>query len=99
VRIVIAATSKFPNLGQAFYESGPGYGIKRLAERLEVWRDAGLLQFSDSRRAAQHFTGLCKSNLFTACLFGAAEGMSPEAIAADVEAAVETFMRAYGTRA
>ena len=97
LRIVIAATGKFPMLGRAFYESGPLYGETRLAERLEVWREAGLLSFADGRVAARQFIDLCKSGLFSPCLFGAAEAISPEQIAATVEAAVEVFMRAYGT--
>ena len=49
LRIVIAATGKFPSLGRAFYESGPCWGVYRLAERLERWREDDLLQFDDSR--------------------------------------------------
>ncbi len=96
VRIVIAATAKFPSLGRAFYESGPCFGEIRLAERLEVWRQAGVLQFDDGRRAARQFIDLCKSGVFTACLFGAADTASPAEIARNVDAAVEVFMRAYG---
>jgi AcrR family transcriptional regulator len=98
VRIVIAATAKFPNLGRAFYESGPCFGEVKLAERLEVWRDAGVLQFDDGRVAARHFLDMCKSGLFTACLFGVTDTASPEAIANNVDRAVEVFMRAYGAR-
>jgi AcrR family transcriptional regulator len=98
VRIVIAATGKFPSLGRAFYESGPCYGVTRLAGRLEEWRDAGLLEFENGRVAAQQFIDLCKSGLFSSCLFGAAETISADAIAANVESAVEVFMRAYGAK-
>jgi AcrR family transcriptional regulator len=98
VRIVIAATAKFPSLGRTFYESGPCYGVTRLAGRLEEWQDAGLLEFGNGRVAAQQFIDLCKSGLFTSCLFGAAESISAEAIAANVESAVEVFMRAYGAK-
>jgi AcrR family transcriptional regulator len=98
VRIVIAATAKFPNLGRTFYESGPCYGVTRLAARMEQWREAGLLEFGNGRVAAQQFIDLCKSGLFTSCLFGAAESISAEAIAANVESAVEVFMRAYGAK-
>jgi AcrR family transcriptional regulator len=98
VRIVIAATGKFPNLGRAFYESGPCYGETRLAERLEAWRADGWLDFADGRLAARQFIDLCKSGVFSACLFGIMETATPEAIADTVDAAVVVFMRAYGTR-
>jgi len=99
VRIVIAATGKFPNLGRAFYESGPCYGEMRLAERLESWREAGLLAFEDGRLAARQFIDLCKSGLFAACLFGVTEAATPEAICETVDRAVDIFMRIYGASA
>jgi len=98
VRIVIAATARFPSLGRVFYESGPLYGELRLAERLEIWRAEGALQFDDGRLAARQFIDLCKSGVFHGCLFGLTE-TSAEAIAQSVDAAVEVFMRAYGGRA
>ena len=49
VRIVIAATAKFPNLGRAFYESGPCYGVTRLAG---AWRSGGRRSFWNSRMVA-----------------------------------------------
>jgi AcrR family transcriptional regulator len=96
VRTVIAATGKFPNLGRAFYEAGPCYGEIRLAERLETWRKAGLLQFEDGRVAARQFIDLCKSGVFSACLFGVVEAATPETIAQTVNRAVDIFMRVYG---
>jgi AcrR family transcriptional regulator len=96
VRIVIAATGKFPSLGRAFYESGPTYGVMKLAEKLVDWRTAGLLRIDDPILAAHQFLGMCKSGVFQGCLFGAAIA-SPEEIARTVDSAVEVFMRAYGT--
>ena len=97
LRIVIAATAKFPSLGLAFYESGPRYGETRLAEHMEAWRVAGTLQFDDACVAARHFLGLCKSGLFLRCLFGETGAASPEEIGQSVDHAVDAFMRAYGT--
>ena len=99
VRIVIAATSKFPNLGRAFYDSGPCYGENKLAQHMEAWRKSGALEFEDGRVAARHFLDLCKSGIFTACLFGATDVASPEQIGQSVERAVDVFLRAYGARA
>jgi AcrR family transcriptional regulator len=98
IRIVIGATAKFPSLGRTFYESGPCYGETRLAERLEGWRARGSLQFADGRVTARQFIDLCKSGVFNACLFAAVEA-TPEAIARNVDAAVEAFMRLYGANA
>ena len=98
VRIVIAATGKFPRLGRAFYESGPCHGENQMLERMNHWRDAGHLDFTDARRAARHFLDLCKSGVYHACLFGVAETATPETIADTVDAAVAVFMRAYGAK-
>ena len=96
VRIVIAATAKFPNLGRAFYESGPCHGENRVAARLEAWRAVGLLRFADGRIAARQFLDLCKSGVFSACLYGVTEAATPGEIAATVDRAVDIFMHLYG---
>src|SRR5271155_2981977 len=44
VRVVIAATARFPSLGRAFYEAGPRYGVQKLAARLEAYAKAGALE-------------------------------------------------------
>jgi len=99
VRIVIAATAKFPNLGRAFYESGPCYGEIRLAEVLEIWAERGVLRFDEARIAARHFLDLCKSGVYLGCLFGVTEAVSAEAIAQTIDRAVDVFLRAYGASA
>jgi AcrR family transcriptional regulator len=99
VRVVIAATAKFPRLGQVFYEAGPCHGARKLAAQLVKLRDAGQLEFEDAERAARHFVDLAKSGIFNAVLFGAAETPSQAEIAASVDAAVDVFMRAYGRSA
>ena len=96
VRIVIAATGKFPSLGRAFYEAGPCHGEIRVAARLETWRAAGLLSFDDARIAARHFLDLCKSGVYGACLYGVTELATPEHIADTVNRAVDLFLRVYG---
>jgi AcrR family transcriptional regulator len=96
VRIVIAATAKFPQLGRAFYEAGPCHGIRNLGVQLVKLRDAGALEIEDAERAAQHFIDLCKSGVFNRVLFGVNEAADPQEIEVAVDAAVEVFMRAYG---
>ena len=98
LRIVVAATGKFPRLGQAFYEAGPCHGVSKLARELEKMRAAGALAFEDGELAARQFIDLCKSGVFNAAVFGAVEIVPAEDIAASVDAAVEVFMRAYGAK-
>ena len=82
LRVVIAATAKFPRLGQAFYEAGPCHGGDKLAAELIKLREAGQLDFDgDGVRVARHFVDLAKSDVFNAVLFGAIETVAPEAIA------------------
>jgi AcrR family transcriptional regulator len=96
VRIVIAATAKFPQLGRAFYEAGPCHGIRNLAAQLVKLHDGGALEIEDAELAAQHFIDLCKSGVFNRVLFGVNETVDPREIEVAVDAAVEVFMRAYG---
>ena len=96
LRVVIAATGKFPRLGRAFYEAGPCYGVTKLAEQLRALGAAGALDVAEPERAARQFIDLCKSGVFNGVLFGAVETVPPQEIEASVNAAVEVFMRAYG---
>jgi AcrR family transcriptional regulator len=95
-RVVIAASEKFPKVGRAFYEAGPGWGVTRLAEELRALETAGALRVPDPARAAGHFCDLCQSWVFKQVLFGVVESVSREDIDAAVEAGVDVFMKAYG---
>jgi AcrR family transcriptional regulator len=98
LRVIIAATAKFPNLGRAFYEAGPCHGARKLAAQLIKLREAGQLEFENAERAARHFVDLAKSGVFNPVLFGAMDSPGATEIAGSVDAAVEVFMRAYGRR-
>jgi AcrR family transcriptional regulator len=96
VRIVIAATEKFPNVGRAFFEAGPQYGATRLAEELRALEREGALRVPAPERAAEHFVALCQSCVYKPLLFGVADSLSREDIEASVESGVDVFMKAYG---
>ncbi len=95
VRVVIAATAKFPRLGQTFYEAGPAYGVQRLAARLQAFVASGALEIADTRRAARQFIDLCHSGVMKRLLFGVVDSVSPSEIDAEVESAVDVFLKAY----
>jgi AcrR family transcriptional regulator len=95
-RVVIAAVEKFPNVGRAFYESGPLFGATRLAGELSALEAAGALKIPDAERAAWQFVDLCQSYVYKRLLFGVVESLSRDEIERAVEAGVEVFLRAYG---
>src|SRR5436190_20060303 len=57
-RLVIAEAGRFPELGRAFYERGPGRTLDALATAFEGLRERGALDLDDARIAAQHFNWL-----------------------------------------
>lgn len=96
VRTVIAVAPKFPEIGRAFYESGPLFGRERLAEWLDRQMRAGRLrQVGDPGVAAAQFLQLCQGDRYKELMFGVVGTVTEPDIDAMVAAAVETFMAAY----
>jgi TetR/AcrR family transcriptional regulator, mexJK operon transcriptional repressor len=60
-RLVIGEAGRFPELGQTFYEQGPGRTIAALATVFERLAERGVLQLDDPRLAAAHFNWLVMS--------------------------------------
>ena len=99
VRIVVGAAAKFPEIGRAFYDAGPAYGIARLATYLRRMTDKGLLDIGDHHHAANQFLDLCKSGIHIRMLFCSGSGHPSKAeIERNVESAVFVFMKAYGAK-
>jgi len=96
-RVVVAAVEKFPKIGVAFYEAGPQFGARRLAGELAALERAGSLRVPDPERAAWQFVDLCQSYVYKRILFGVVDRVAPEEIEAAVTAAVDVFLKAYGT--
>jgi AcrR family transcriptional regulator len=97
-RTVIAVASKFPQIGRAFYEAGPSYGIERLAQFLSGPAASASLDIDDTTRAAILFIELCLSKHFKKMLFCAAGRPSPTEIAEHIENSVNFFLRIYAKR-
>ena len=96
IRIVIAVAPKFPSIGRTFDEAGPQYGLKKLAEYLAREVVAGNLDISDPAVAARHFVMMCQGDIFRELLFCVQKEATQEVIDRTVDAAVDTFFRAYG---
>jgi AcrR family transcriptional regulator len=95
-RLVVGETGRFPELGRIFYERGPRMTHGLLADYIAGVQERGQLIGIDPLRAAQHLTWLCMSGHYQMLLTGFVPSISPADIAEDIEAAMVTFMRAYG---
>jgi AcrR family transcriptional regulator len=94
--LVVAESGRAPEIGRAFYEAGPLRGAARLTEFLAKAVAAGRLRPCDPAVAAHQFVGLCQNRLLKARLCNAAPEPTPAEIDAEVAAAVDTFMAAFG---
>ncbi|MBI1205598.1 MAG: TetR family transcriptional regulator [Rhodopseudomonas sp.] len=95
LRIVIAIADRMPEIGRTFYETGPAFGIKRLANYLRAQVAAGTLAIDDCEIAASQFLDACQSTLFKPVLFNFAPPPPIERIRYVVGIAVRTFLAAY----
>lgn len=98
VRIVLAASEKFPHIGEAFYETGPRCGIDRVRDYLAAQIAKGALATDDPELAAMHFLELCKAGIMLRSLFNIQPQPSPERQRYMIERAVAVFMAAYGPK-
>ncbi|MEZ5731855.1 MAG: TetR/AcrR family transcriptional regulator [Paracoccaceae bacterium] len=98
LRICISEAERFPELGQHFYDTGPGMIRQRIAGYLGCSVERGELAIDDRLLAADQFIELCKAEIFP-CLCC---GLSRDYTEADrnriVNGAVEMFMARYGVR-
>jgi AcrR family transcriptional regulator len=69
-RVVVGESARFPELGQAFLESGPGRAGIRLAEVLEEFRMRDGNGVEDPARAAEHFIGMLRGDLHQKVVLG-----------------------------
>jgi AcrR family transcriptional regulator len=99
-RVLIGEVGRFPELGRVMYEAGPLQGATRLSTFMEQQIQKGRLRDDISPlRAAEQFCELCLSGLYRKRLWNVIGQPSAEAIRANVEAAVKTFMAAFGAPA
>lgn len=95
-RICLAESDRFPELGRAFYESGPALGRARLTEYMRDAVARGELRINDFDLAADQFAELCKANVWVRSAFGVQTEFTEAEIARVIDGAVETFLARYG---
>lgn len=95
-RLVIAEAASFPELGQRFYELGPGRAIDELTSVFQRLGERGLLRVEYPARAASDFNWLILSEpINRAMLLGDYTAPKASAIEAWADHAVRTFLAAY----
>ncbi len=94
-RVVISESVRFPELGRAFYDNGPGMFRRVFGDWLAGQTAAARLAVSDPSTAADQFIGLLRGGMYLRATLGIAPPPTEAEINATVTAAVDTFVRAY----
>jgi len=94
-RVCVAEADRFPELGEAFYRSGPRRLHDELVAYLAGANDRGELAIPDPHLAADQFIELCKADLYLRHLLRLAASFAPDEIARVIDGAVATFMARY----
>ncbi len=96
-RLVIGEAGRFPELGRAFYERGPGRTIAALAQAFAHLAERGKLQIDDEPLiAAEHFNWLVMSTPLNRAMLGG-DALTPVSSELDryAEAGARAFLAAY----
>ncbi|MDH5453900.1 MAG: TetR/AcrR family transcriptional regulator [Paracoccaceae bacterium] len=95
-RICVAESERFPELGQHFYDTGPGMIRQKIASYLNGAIARGELVIEDTLLAADQFTELCKADIFPCVCCGLKRDYTEADRARIVKGAVEMFLARYG---
>jgi AcrR family transcriptional regulator len=94
-RMVIAEAGH-SDIGQRFYEVGPGRGLEAMAAYLQTAMDSGALRSADARIAAHHLMALFQAETMPARLLGVPANTSRGQIRQAIARALAVFFAAYG---
>lgn len=95
-RLVVGEAERFPHLAETFYERGPRRGKARAAVWVGEKMVRGEIRMGDPMRAVQQFAGLCQSGVYQFAMLNLPESRDLDRLRGDVDAAVDTFYRAWG---
>ncbi|HEX8668613.1 MAG TPA: TetR/AcrR family transcriptional regulator [Allosphingosinicella sp.] len=98
-RIIAAEAERFPEVGRIFYERAPRQTQERLAAYLSEAMGRGELRQADPLIAAQQLVVLLQAQHYLKRVWNVVPAVEPDEIRADVETAIDTFLRAYGAPA
>lgn len=98
VRVVSMESRHFPELGERFYELGPGRGLAFLGKYMEEQSKRGRLIKEDPELMAEHLISLITGGHVRWAVLGIRHNLSLKDKQQRLDAAVKMFMRAYSTR-
>ncbi len=94
-RIIVGEVSRFPELGRVFWQAGPERNLTQIETFLRAAAAAGSLDITDPRHAAEQFVGLVRGETQLRHLLRLETMAEKAKIDALVDAAVDTFLRAF----
>jgi TetR/AcrR family transcriptional regulator, mexJK operon transcriptional repressor len=94
-RIILGEVTRFPVLGEVFWNAGPERNLRQIAEFMAEAAAAGTLALDDPRLAAEQFAGLVRGEVQLRQLLCLDDDAGAGVIGTAVESAVATFLRAY----
>lgn len=96
-RISVAECERFPEIGRAFWESGPGMLENLLTRYFDLAIERGELAIADKPLAAHQFAELCKAEVFPRLCLRIQPDFTPAERTRVLDGAVETWLARYGT--
>ncbi len=95
-RTVIAIAERMPEIGRAYYETGPARGVALLSDYLKNKVQQGILAIDDCEVVAAQLIEAFLAPLFKPVLFNFGKPPTQERIRYVVGIAVRAFLAAYG---
>jgi AcrR family transcriptional regulator len=94
-RLVIGEATRFPHLAKMFFDRAPGPGRARVAAYLGAAMERGELRAGDPSRAVLELKALVSSGLHLFQLHNLPCDCSEAVIAREIDAALDSFLRAW----
>lgn len=97
-RVCVAESARFPELGRAFYESGPKQVLDEITAFLASDKVQDDLAIDDPYMAADQFLQLCRADMLLRKVLNVEADDSPEQIDRIAQETVTTFLARYRRR-
>ncbi|TBX15996.1 TetR/AcrR family transcriptional regulator [Nioella sediminis] len=94
-RVCVAESNRFPELGRAFYDSGPKQALDQIAAYLGSEKVARELKIDDPYMAADQFLQLCRADMLLRRILNVDTDDSPDKMDRIARETVATFLARY----